>query len=125
MRNIGIDLDREAIDRFAADHPVELVHGCYHKFLSSFEVDENTLVYADPSYLKSTCKVSEHYRYRHDYEKRDHVRAAGYPEVASLSGDAVGLSIAASRALWIAMNGSNCFMLSYIPELGLAQSKLE
>ncbi len=63
MRNIGIDRDWRSIEGFRADHPVELVHGCCHRFLSTFEADRDTLVHADPPYLASTRKAPDRYRY--------------------------------------------------------------
>ena len=46
LRNIGIDLNRRAVDTFRCDHPVELHQGCAHRFLSDF--DGRELVYSDP-----------------------------------------------------------------------------
>ena len=90
MRNIGIDRDWRSIEGFRADHPVELVHGCCHRFLSTFEADENTLVYADPPYLASTRKAPDRYRYRYDYEEQDHRELIGilrsWPGPVMLSG---------------------------------------
>ena len=36
LRNIGIDRDVRALDAFECDYPVELVHGCAHRFLAEF-----------------------------------------------------------------------------------------
>ena len=36
VRSIGIDRDAQALEAFACDYPVELVHGCAHAFLASF-----------------------------------------------------------------------------------------
>ena len=33
VRSIGIDRDAQALEAFACDYPVELVHGCAHAFL--------------------------------------------------------------------------------------------
>ncbi len=77
QRNIGIDLDAEAILGFSCDYPVELVHGCCHEYLQHFACDANLLVYADPPYLKSTRKAPQRYRYRYDYEADDHVQLLG------------------------------------------------
>ena len=71
LRNIGIDLDAAALAGFACDYPVELVHGCCHRFLSAFPFDGSELVYSDPPYLRHTRKSAR--RYRHDYEDADHV----------------------------------------------------
>ena len=35
VRSIGIDRDAQALEAFACDYPVELVHGCAHAFLAS------------------------------------------------------------------------------------------
>ena len=70
LRNIGIDLDKRALDGFRCPHPVELVHGCCHRFLEGFGFDGTELVYSDPPYLKGARKSSR--RYRHDYDDRDH-----------------------------------------------------
>lgn len=71
LRNIGIDLDRRVLSRFSCEYPVELVHGCAHRFLRDFDYGESTLVYADPPYLKQTR--SYHRSYRCDYGEADHV----------------------------------------------------
>ena len=73
QRNIGVDVDVRAIDQFSCEYPVELVHGCCHRYLSEFAFDGTELVYADPPYLKSTRKAPGRYRYRYDYEQQDHV----------------------------------------------------
>ncbi len=70
LRNIGIDLDGRALSGFRCDHPVELVHGCCHRFLAEFPFDGTELVYSDPPYLRGARKSSR--RYRHDYEDADH-----------------------------------------------------
>ena len=48
LRNIGIDLDGRALSGFTCDYPVELVQGCYHRFLADFPFDGTELVYSDP-----------------------------------------------------------------------------
>ena len=70
LRNIGIDLDRQALDAFECDYPVELVHGCAHRYLAEFAFQGSELVYCDPPYLKHT-RTSRR-RYRFDYEEADH-----------------------------------------------------
>ena len=70
LRNIGIDLDGRALSGFECGYPVELVHGCCHRFLEGFEFDGTELVYSDPPYLVSARKSSR--RYRFDYEEADH-----------------------------------------------------
>ena len=70
LRSIGIDLDRRALDGFSCDYPVELVHGCCHRFLEGFGFDGTELVYSDPPYLIGARKSPR--RYRHDYGDADH-----------------------------------------------------
>ena len=71
LRNIGIDLDGAALAGFSCAWPVELLHGCCHRFLEAFDFDGSELVYSDPPYLRHTRKSAR--RYRHDYEDADHV----------------------------------------------------
>ena len=73
QRNIGIDLDARAIERFSCDYPVELVHGCCHEYVSQFPYDGSELIFADPPYVRATRKAPQRYRYRCDYEDADHV----------------------------------------------------
>ena len=70
LRNIGIDLDGRALAGFECAYPVELVHGCCHRFLAAFPFDGTELVYSDPPYVQSTRKSRR--RYRHDYQDADH-----------------------------------------------------
>ena len=70
LRNIGIDRDARALDVFECDYPVELVHGCAHRFLAEFTFEGTELVYCDPPYLKRTRRSKR--RYRFDYEDCDH-----------------------------------------------------
>ena len=85
LRNIGIDRDARALDGFECDYPVELIHGCAHRFLITHNPHPSTrsralrglafegseLIYSDPPYLRRT-RTSKH-RYRYDYEEADHV----------------------------------------------------
>ncbi len=75
LRNIGIDLNRRAIDSFSCDYPVELHHGCCHAFLSDFDFDGRELVYSDPPYVQSARKSQR--RYRFDYTDADHAALLG------------------------------------------------
>ncbi|MDE0513629.1 MAG: DNA methylase [Gammaproteobacteria bacterium] len=75
LRNIGIDLNERALAGFACEYPVELVHGCCHRFLAAFPFDGSELVYSDPPYLHSTRKSRR--RYRHDYKDSDHEALLG------------------------------------------------
>ncbi len=71
LRNIGIDRNESALEKFQCEYPVELVHGCAHRFLADFDYRGRELVYCDPPYLRST-RSSER-RYRFDYEEQDHL----------------------------------------------------
>jgi len=70
-RNIAIDLDPEALKAFECDYPVEKVHSCAHKYLSTFAFCGRELVYCDPPYLHHTR--SSRRRYRFDYKEQDHI----------------------------------------------------
>jgi DNA adenine methylase len=71
LRNIGIDLDSRALAKFRCDYPVELVHGCAHRFLAKYEYQGRELIYCDPPYLQETRSSAR--RYRFDYAEHDHV----------------------------------------------------
>ena len=71
LRNVGIDRDARALEQFECDYPVELVHGCAHRFIAEYEYQGSELIYADPPYLEST-RTSRR-RYRFDYTAADHV----------------------------------------------------
>jgi DNA adenine methylase len=71
LRNIGIDRNQRTLDGFQCDYPVELVHGCAHRFLADFDYRGRELIYCDPPYLHST-RTSER-RYRFEYEESDHL----------------------------------------------------
>jgi hypothetical protein len=71
LRNIGIDLNQRTLERFQCSYPVELVHGCAHRFLADFPYQGRELVYCDPPYLHST-RTSDR-RYRFEYAERDHI----------------------------------------------------
>ena len=58
VRSIGIDRDAQALEAFACDYPVELVHGCAHAFLASFPFLGPELVYSDPPYLRIPMKAA-------------------------------------------------------------------
>ena len=75
LRNIGIDRDGRALERFRCDYPVELVQGCCHEYLSAFPFDGTELVYSDPPYLQCTRKSKV--RYRYDYTEADHEALLG------------------------------------------------
>ncbi|EQD76907.1 phage DNA methylase, partial [mine drainage metagenome] len=67
--------NERALERFQCDYPVELVHGCAHRFLAEFAYRGRELVYCDPPYLHST-RSSER-RYRFEYQERDHIELLG------------------------------------------------
>ena len=71
LHNIGIDRDARALGEFECDYPVELIHGCAHRFLSEYAFEGSELIYSDPPYLKRTR--SSRHRYRFDYEEADHL----------------------------------------------------
>lgn len=70
-KNIGIDLDERAISDFKCPYPVDLINGCAHRFLESYDFCGNELVYSDPPYLKQLRRSRRNYRF--DYSERDHV----------------------------------------------------
>lgn len=71
LRNIGIDRDAQTLARFECDYPVELVHGCAHRFVAQYAFEGTELIYSDPPYLRYT-RTSRR-RYRYDYEEADHI----------------------------------------------------
>lgn len=71
LRNIGIDLDPQAVARFQCSYPVELVNGSAHKFLSDYDYQGSELIYSDPPYLMRSRSSGR--RYRFDYDEQDHV----------------------------------------------------
>lgn len=71
LRNIGIDRDARVLRAFQCGYPVELVHGCAHRFVAGYAFDGRELIYSDPPYLKRTRSSSR--RYRFDYEDADHI----------------------------------------------------
>ncbi len=75
LRNIGIDLNQRALERFHCAYPVELVHGCAHRFLADYDYRGRELIYCDPPYLLETRSSSR--RYRFDYEEPDHLELLG------------------------------------------------
>jgi hypothetical protein len=71
LHNIGIDLDPAPLSTFECDYPVEKIHDCAHRFLSTYVFHGRELVYSDPPYLLHT-RTSDR-RYRFDYEEQDHI----------------------------------------------------
>jgi site-specific DNA-adenine methylase len=71
LHNIGIDLNRRALAAFHCDYPVQLIHGCAHRFLAEYEYRGRELIYSDPPYLLHMRSSGRKYRF--DYEEQDHV----------------------------------------------------
>jgi site-specific DNA-adenine methylase len=71
LRNIGIDLDPQAIASFQCTYPVELINGCAHGFLADYDYQGSELIYSDPPYLMRSRSSGR--RYRFDYDEHDHV----------------------------------------------------
>jgi DNA adenine methylase len=71
LRNIGIDLNARALARFQCDYPVQMIHGCAHRFLTEYDYQGRELVYCDPPYLHHTRSSGR--RYRFDYQEQDHL----------------------------------------------------
>ena len=88
LHSIGIDLNARALAQFECGYPVDLVHGCAHRFLAEYEYRGRELVYCDPPYLRETRSSGR--RYRFDYEEQDHVELLtllkGLPCQVMLSG---------------------------------------
>ena len=70
--NIGIDIDSETLSNFACDHPVQLINGCAHRFLSHYDYTGTELIYCDPPYLTETRTSPRKYHF--DYTKQDHIK---------------------------------------------------
>jgi DNA adenine methylase len=71
LRNIGIDLDPQAIAGFQCSYPVELINGCAHGFLADYDYQGSELIYSDPPYLLRSRTSGR--RFRFDYDEQDHV----------------------------------------------------
>lgn len=71
LRNIGIDLDPQAIANFKCSYPVELINGSAHGFLADYNYQGSELIYSDPPYLRRSRSSGR--RYRFDYDEQDHV----------------------------------------------------
>lgn len=77
IRNIGIDLDVEALKNFAFTHQlshINLVNRDAVDYLETFDFTRagRVLIYADPPYLLETRTSAA--RYRHEYTVADHKR---------------------------------------------------
>lgn len=71
LNNIGIDIDRQPLEHFQCEYPLQKINGCAHQFLADYDYHGHELVYSDPPYLHHT-RTSRR-RYRFDYEMQDHV----------------------------------------------------
>jgi site-specific DNA-adenine methylase len=71
LRNIGIDIDPQALAQFDCDYPVQRVNGCAHRFLAEYAYQGTELIYSDPPYLLHTRTSGRKYRF--DYEETDHI----------------------------------------------------
>ena len=91
LRNIGIDLDRRAPQRFRGEYPVASIDGDAYQLLREYPFEDRELVYCDPPYLHATRSSAR--RYRFDYAEHEHiallrllrslpcaVMLSGYPE---------------------------------------------
>ncbi len=76
VNNIGIDLDPKAVSSFECEYPVQLIHGCAHKFLRHYDYTGSELIYSDPPYLLET-RTSSRSKYNFDYTKQDHIKLLG------------------------------------------------
>jgi hypothetical protein len=74
QRQIGIDIDPAVIARWQnmPQRPCEIVCADAVQYLDEIEVDAQTLIYADPPYVRTTRKRSRVYRF--DYTDADHKR---------------------------------------------------
>jgi site-specific DNA-adenine methylase len=71
LRNIGIDLDPQALVDFECSYPVQLINGCAHWFLADYDYRGSELIYSDPPYLLRTRTSGRKYSF--DYDEEDHV----------------------------------------------------
>ena len=71
LRNIGIDIDPQPLQRFSCPYPVEIIQACAHQFLANYDFQGRELIYSDPPYLHQT-RTSKR-RYRFEYEEPDHI----------------------------------------------------
>lgn len=71
LNNIGIDINPRPLSSFDCDYPVELINGCAHEFLSSYDFQGRELIYSDPPYLMHTRTHKRKYGF--DYTEHDHI----------------------------------------------------
>src|SRR3972149_9360022 len=70
LHNIGIDLHAQVLAKFKCDYPVQLIHGCAHRFLAEYEFQGRGVVSREPPYLKHTRNSAR--RYPFDFGEPDH-----------------------------------------------------
>lgn len=66
VRNIGLDLDQDAVRRFSRDFPsvdCELFTTAAYGYLKNADLTPKTLIYCDPPYLHSTRTSRKRYKY--------------------------------------------------------------
>ena len=66
LHNIGIDRDARALGEFECDYPVELIHGCAHRFLSEYAFVGSELLGQRPAVSAVTRTRTSMRRYRFD-----------------------------------------------------------
>jgi DNA adenine methylase len=119
LRNIGIDLNPRALASFECDNPVELIHGCAHRFLAEYDYRGRELIYCDPPYLMQTRTSGR--RYRFDYQEQDHIELLellkGLPCNVMLSGYP-------SRLYEDLLDGWNSLQLQVMNQAGVRTEKL-
>ena len=74
MRNIGIEIDSEAIRVLSSKHQIdfELIHKDAITFLKEYPFTGKELIYCDPPYLRETRK--KHYSiYKYEYSVAQHI----------------------------------------------------
>ena len=73
QKNIGLDLNIEAVRRFSVDNPsinCELLNTEAYHWLNKANLCSETLIYCDPPYVHST-RTSKH-RYKYELSDNDH-----------------------------------------------------
>jgi hypothetical protein len=71
QKNIGLDLDGDALKNFNCDYSVSLINTCSHTFLRTYKFCGSELIYCDPPYLIETRRSNRKYKF--DYTIKDHI----------------------------------------------------
>jgi len=58
LRNIGIDRNQRALERFQCPYPVQLVHGCAHRFLADYDYRGRELIYGPHPFRWTVSNLS-------------------------------------------------------------------